>query len=606
MDNATPATHQDPPPLSRRDFLGKVGLGAAAAATNVIVTPKLAAALGTTVGSRRQTVAVFGGGIAGLTAAHELIERGFDVTVYERRAWGGKARSTEVPGSAAGGRRPLPGEHGYRVPFGFYQNLPDTMRRIPFGTNPNGVFDNLVEAPQVMFARTQKRDLVVPLGSLDPRPYTPEQIESLIVGVLVQMELPPLAAAHFANRMVVFLSSCDARRLGQWDQTSWVNFIGADRYGDDYRKTLGASPEFTQASKGEDTSAKYMAHFFELLIYNLLGFGANGPAVRVLNLPTNEAWIDPWLARLGQLGVGLEKGYAIKGFTLRDGRVVGATVRGPSGLQTVVADWYVCALPVERARQLWSPAILAADPSLARMQRLGTAWYNGIQYYLRERSQIVKGHVLCADSPWSASFITQAQFWAGDFAGRYGDGRAHDKLSAILADWTKPGVVYGKAAYDCTPDEIVRDLWEQIKRHVNEPGQPPKLSDEMLLSWDIDQSLLRDRGRWVNEDPLVLPTTGTEQYRPDVSTAIPNLMLCGDYLSGSWIITTMESACHAGRRAANAILERAGSHETPARTIEPYRPPEWEPFKAIDQTNYRLGLPNVFDTPLTTPLLGAL
>lgn len=32
----------------------------------------------------RTNVAVFGGGIAGLTAAHELIERGFDVTVYEK------------------------------------------------------------------------------------------------------------------------------------------------------------------------------------------------------------------------------------------------------------------------------------------------------------------------------------------------------------------------------------------------------------------------------------------------------------------------------------------------------------------------------------------
>jgi choline dehydrogenase-like flavoprotein len=35
---------------------------------------------------RRRTVAVLGGGIAGLTAAHELAERGFDVTVYEPRA----------------------------------------------------------------------------------------------------------------------------------------------------------------------------------------------------------------------------------------------------------------------------------------------------------------------------------------------------------------------------------------------------------------------------------------------------------------------------------------------------------------------------------------
>jgi glycine/D-amino acid oxidase-like deaminating enzyme len=33
----------------------------------------------------QQTVAVFGGGVAGLSAAHELAERGFQVHVYERK-----------------------------------------------------------------------------------------------------------------------------------------------------------------------------------------------------------------------------------------------------------------------------------------------------------------------------------------------------------------------------------------------------------------------------------------------------------------------------------------------------------------------------------------
>ena len=76
-------------------------------------------------------VIILGGGIAGLSAAHELIERNFDVEIYERREfYGGKAASYRVAPTptlgAAGGRglrtkllsnedaSGLPGEHGFR------------------------------------------------------------------------------------------------------------------------------------------------------------------------------------------------------------------------------------------------------------------------------------------------------------------------------------------------------------------------------------------------------------------------------------------------------------------------------------------------------------
>ena len=42
-------------------------------------------------------VIVLGGGVAGMSAAHELIERGFEVVVLERGSLpGGKARSIPV------------------------------------------------------------------------------------------------------------------------------------------------------------------------------------------------------------------------------------------------------------------------------------------------------------------------------------------------------------------------------------------------------------------------------------------------------------------------------------------------------------------------------
>src|SRR3954453_520928 len=97
-------------------------------------------------------VAILGGGVAGLTAAHELAERGFEVVVLESRDLpGGKARSLPVPSSAGSGRADLPAEHGFRFFPGFYQHIPDTMRRIPAGTK--SVFDHLVGAERILLAQ---------------------------------------------------------------------------------------------------------------------------------------------------------------------------------------------------------------------------------------------------------------------------------------------------------------------------------------------------------------------------------------------------------------------------------------------------------------------
>src|SRR3954452_16510152 len=135
--------------ITRRMLLRHAAL-AGAAATLGEAPMALAKSRRSTKGRR---VAVLGGEMAGLKAAHELAERGFDVTVYERNALGGKARSIGVPHTAGGGRRNLPGEHGFRFFPGFYHHVPDTMRRIPFAGNANGVWDNLSAASGVKWRR---------------------------------------------------------------------------------------------------------------------------------------------------------------------------------------------------------------------------------------------------------------------------------------------------------------------------------------------------------------------------------------------------------------------------------------------------------------------
>ncbi|MCP3753925.1 FAD-dependent oxidoreductase [Streptomyces sp. TBY4] len=594
---------------SRRTFIaGAAATAGALSATGSLAAPAgaatgpAAASAAPAAGQAARRVAVLGGGVAGLTAAHELAERGYAVTVYERRALGGKARSMDVPGSARGGRRPLPAEHGFRFIPGIYHNLPDTMRRIPFPGNANGVWDNLVAPPEMMFARAAGReDLRAPIPWPDhaPAELTPDELRRALTGILQTLvRLPLHETAYFVDRALVFLTSCDERRDGQWERTPWWEFTRAARMSSEYQRILaiGVTRNIV-ATKAEEASTRTVGTLGEAFVFNLLGRGADGPPDRILNLPTNEAWIDPWEAHLRSLGVEFRIGWTVREVRYGDGRVSGVLVEDPAGAaRTITADHYVSALPVEHARRTWSPALRAADPMLGRCDLLRTDWMTGIQFYLTERAPLVHGHLNCIDSPWSLTAIQQAEHWpARDFPADYGDGAAVDCLSVDISEWDKPGILYGKTAKQCTREEVAREVWAQLKASLNDTGSTV-LSDGKLHSWFLDPGVDGlGTPHPTNQDELLIHPTGTFHNRPSAGTRIPNFFLSGDYVSVDIDLATMEGANASARAAVNSLLERDGSPAARCTVQKLYRAPEVESLKRQDRWRYRLGLRNLFD-----------
>ncbi|MFI9586243.1 FAD-dependent oxidoreductase [Streptomyces sp. NPDC052236] len=581
---------------SRRTFMA----GVAATATVAAATTTAArAAEGTS--DAMQSVAVLGGGVAGLTAAHELAERGFQVTVYERRALGGKARSMDVPDSAKAGRRPLPGEHGFRFIPGIYHNLPDTMRRIPFPGNANGVWDNLVAPPEMVFARTGHEDLRIPLPwpGHKPADLTLDEFRRALTALLdTAVGIPAHETAYFVNRLLVFLTSCDERRDQTWESVPWWDFIRAAQMSYDYQRILAIGlTRNIVATKAEEASTRTVARILEAFVFNALGRGADGPLDRILNAPTNEAWIDPWVAHLEKLGVRFRIGWTVTEVKYGSGRVTAAVIEDPQGVrQSVAADHYVSAMPVEHARRTWGAELRAADPQLARCDKLETDWMTGIQFYLTERAPVPHAHLNLIDSPWSLTAIQQAAHWPGrDFAADYGDGIAVDCLSVDISEWDLPGILYGKTAKQCTRTEVAREVWAQLKAALNDTGATV-LKDSALHSWFLDPGVDGlGTPNPTNDDELLIHPVGTFHNRPQAATRIPNFFLAGDYVAVDIDLATMEGANASARAAVNALLDGIGSPAARC-TVKPlFRAPEIEALKRHDRLRYRLGLRNLLD-----------
>jgi len=547
-------------------------------------------------------VAILGGGMAGLAAAHELAERGFDVTVFEPKAWGGKARSIPMAGTGVGGRADLPGEHGFRFFPGFYHHIPDTMKRIPFGSNANGVKDNLSAAKGGKFLRGGARADAFIFG-IGPDPQAVLTVDGLrryLTENLKGQDVPPDELAYFITRLMVFFTSSSERRFGQWENTSWWDFVGAATRSPDYQHVLAAGlTRNLVAAKETLASTRTIGNMGEAFVYNIMGVGNDGALDRVLNLPTNEAWIDPWTTYLRGLGVTFVLGQGLASYEVANGKVSAVRLTDAYGVTTRhESDWFISAMPVDKATAFLGGDMLARDPSFANLNRLQTDWMVGIQYFLKKKIDITFGHITFIDSPWALTALTQGQFWKSrNFPAAYGDGSAVDCLSVDISNWDAKGMLYGKTAKECSPQEVANEVFAQIRYH-HTVGDVLAPAD--VHSWVLDPGVQYNQaaGRNTNDTPLLVNTAGSWKDRPEVGTKIPNFFLTGDFVRTNIDLATMEGANESGRMAANAILDAVGSTQSRAAMFKLYENPWLKPIKQADAALYKAGLPNVLDVRL--------
>jgi uncharacterized protein with NAD-binding domain and iron-sulfur cluster len=674
---------------------------------------------------RRPTVAILGAGIAGLTAAQELAERGFVVTVYEphhdeRNGLGSEPAGTYPPVKLGGlaasqystvgtrdgseaelrpfpGRRGQPrdpdravaGEHGFRFFPAYYLHIWDMFQRIPvyqlthtvrgtacWAPTSRTVYDNVRRVITQGMTVAGKPSLVFPREL----PRSPAEFLG-IIGQLAGMGFTPGDIATFESRLLRYLVTSPLRRARELENVSaYEFFIGHDSatgtnqfsYTPSFDALLSEMPRVLAAFDSRWGDARTNISTYLQLYLNM--DRRDNKADGVLNGPTTEAWFDHWYRHLVALGVRFLRNAAIRldppafdpsqpphlrprvQITLADGTRVtpdytivavdapaaeiitstlraagtGGTVAGLEGFTTFAPPPDGPLQPITtRPQQRRNPYDMD-ELGLVPWDRFQTLC--GIQYYFDTEFQLLRGHMVYAGTEWALSSINQQGFWEKQpILDR--DGYV-SVLSVDIGDFNTPSSHLvddsgrGKAARDCTPDEIAAEVWRQIVSALT--SNDDSLA-EKAIPWPVwyalDRGLVMARGpgqgqgRAVrNATPYLVPIVGDWTNRPSSdpwnphgsswTTAPPEDWWLEDLeqrnvwqarhggyqvhnnsvvFAGTWNktftrMTSMEAACESGRHAVNAILDhyvwvQSGGLDRREQTIL-----GWEfPFGFLDQ-----------------------
>jgi uncharacterized protein with NAD-binding domain and iron-sulfur cluster len=505
-------------------------------------------------------VTIVGAGIAGLSAALRLVERGFDVTVLEQDGFiGGKLGAHTHDGHYQTDYH----EHSYHMYTNWYRNFWQIVREV-------GIFDHFTPETRLAHLRPGRGDKPLRLVNVGAAGSFWRNIFSGVE--------PPLDMLLYSYSLIDLLGTRSTHRHRQ--DTSTVHSLVATRsYATD--RSVALHGETLAMAFAIPTYLASLNSYRNFLRY---GFRHPDPMMWLLKGNTQQYLFEPIekhlhdvaaenRARGGHAAIRIRTLTSVEKIQLRDGAVTALEIaelrqsptitmsgrrrdnRKASRLEPISGD-VILAIPPGALSRLVDLEVLRVASALGNVRKLRSEPMATLNlYFKRKLRDIPREITILLDSKYKLSFLDNSQRWQQAAS----DGATFLNVCAsdfsVLAEYTS-GPDY---------DAIREALYEELSRYIEFDYDPVGKNDDI----DRQRSSLQSN---VGEE-LFTNDVGTWEFRPETVCSIPNLFIAGDYCRTFIDVVTIEGAVVSGLMAAEAVRRRAGIGE-PVTLLRPETYPD--------------------------------
>ena len=535
--------------------------------------------------SSARHVAIFGAGIAGLSAAHELVRRGYRVNVYESGSEaGGFFRSARMPRTGN-----LPTEYSWHGMGPWYHNLFDLLKQIPFDDS-GSVYEKALSRPIAfgIFPDAGKAEFFdrglrsIPrmfrISTWEWLKWSWLMLKTWSANVRSQEKYSRLNAAEqwqplLSEQGYKTWRSC----FGPWIGSDWTK-ASLHHAGQFFRKQLISQPRHLHPADDQGPAWSHGA----------------GDGWLLLRGPSSEFWFDRWIKDLEHRGVSFSWNERLERLHLDDDRISGGWLESGT---VVSADLYILATNPFAAAE-----IIARTPELERQEELRlfkpliqdgphiqVSFRIGFAEpikFPRERTAVV-----VADSEFNLTLFAEEQAWSANVdLGR----NLKSLWTGTSCVGTVPGRLFQLPVSKCTKEQFLAEVKIQImscqslNELIKEANGGRGLAEfeiakiEVWHEWTFSPEGIRSpQPKWVT-------SMNTQPYLPSQVTPISNLFLAGAHTRTEADVWSIEGAVESGRRAARAI-------DSTVQVISQHKPWWLRIISSLDDVCYRVGAPHVLD-----------